>query len=452
MGRLTEAYIFLPTETQTRGLSSHNVHCRVGRMEDQEVVDALTSARTHISRKSSSPCLPPLPGTVEPEATTATMLLQGSEPHTTPQRASSSQGIELAPLEQLVPASPTKSLMAKLKRSEAWMPKATTTTSHGSYAINAVWGSEVGGYVACGGANGIVMIRDYPGMKVLHLMYPGTGVNALAGSADGRLLVIGMRSGEVQVCDVSSLRAEGADPFPTQKLLHDGNVCALWIDADKSRIVVLSNGQLTIWGRQMDTTDPGVDHPKVSSRHTHAQTKMPHSTDWEKLMQVVRPDINSRFMGQHFISGAVSDYNWGKDVSAGGSVVAIGGRNSVQLLSVETGNIVVELENLRDDNGELRTCNAVWVSQGAHLMAAAGRTGRIAVWGLPCGELVHNFTSHNRVWAISGNKYVLATAGSDCLVTIRSLETGSIIHVLEQNRPVGFSPICIFSLLSVLQD
>ena len=54
--------------------------------------------------------------------------------------------------------------------------------------------------------------------------------------------------------------------------------------------------------------------------------------------------------------------------------------NDVCLMAVKTGNVVL---NLPAEGGG--RCNAVWLSDGCHLLAAAGSTRSICMWGLPEG-------------------------------------------------------------------
>lgn len=54
------------------------------------------------------------------------------------------------------------------------------------------------------------------------------------------------------------------------------------------------------------------------------------------------------------------------------------------------------------------------------------------VWGLPDLALVHVFPCASRVWALWGDSKILASAGADSMVTLRSIETGAILSRLKR--------------------
>lgn len=54
------------------------------------------------------------------------------------------------------------------------------------------------------------------------------------------------------------------------------------------------------------------------------------------------------------------------------------------------------------------------------------------VWELPELALVHVFPTTSRVWALWGDRKILASAGADSLITLRSMETGAILSRLKR--------------------
>ena len=101
------------------------------------------------------------------------------------------------------------------------------------------------------------------------------------------------------------------------------------------------------------------------------------------------------------------------------------------LVAVHSGKALLEWPT---PNGS--TLNAVWLSEGCHLLAAGGLARSVYVWGLPEGDLIHRFPVSKRVWALWGNDEVLAIGGQESMVSIRSLETGSILYTWAQDAAV----------------
>ena len=114
----------------------------------------------------------------------------------------------------------------------------------------------------------------------------------------------------------------------------------------------------------------------------------------------------------------------------GDFLMASGSRDSVVLWSLESGEVMAELSEL--DQG----CNCVWISPDGTLLATAGASSRVMVWGLPDLELIFDFPATKRVWALWGNSRVLASAGADCCITLRSIETGAVLAALPRPGPV----------------
>jgi WD40 repeat protein len=59
-------------------------------------------------------------------------------------------------------------------------------------------------------------------------------------------------------------------------------------------------------------------------------------------------------------------------------------------------------------------------------------SNKIMVWELPELALVHVFPTTSRVWALWGDRKILASAGADSLITLRSMETGAILSRLKR--------------------
>lgn len=79
-------------------------------------------------------------------------------------------------------------------------------------------------------------------------------------------------------------------------------VAALWVSPTAEHLVVAWKGHITIWCNADYTQE---SKPLASYCSNSCWTKM---IEWE------RPDVDSRFRGQHFLSGAESDYPWGDDL------------------------------------------------------------------------------------------------------------------------------------------
>ena len=57
-------------------------------------------------------------------------------------------------------------------------------------------------------------------------------------------------------------------------------------------------------------------------------------------------------------------------------------------------------------------------------------------WSLPDLELAHVWSTSKRVWSMWGTDTILASAGADPVVTIRSLSTGAILHYIPTSGPI----------------
>ena len=87
---------------------------------------------------------------------------------------------------------------ALLKRNEAWRPKMKHVIKTKATAI---WGNGSAGYIACG-VGSCITVRDIDSMKIRHSFSCDAAVHAISGSFDGRILVYGLRSGEVVMRDM----------------------------------------------------------------------------------------------------------------------------------------------------------------------------------------------------------------------------------------------------------
>ena len=85
------------------------------------------------------------------------------------------------------------------------MPLVQRVVMQGGYATNAVWGCDRQNFIAVGGANGMILLRDYPSMSLLNGFICESAVNAVGGSRDGSLLAYGLRNGNVELRDVTQL-------------------------------------------------------------------------------------------------------------------------------------------------------------------------------------------------------------------------------------------------------
>lgn len=117
--------------------------------------------------------------------------------------------------------------------------------------------------------------------------------------------------------------------------------------------------------------------------------------------------------------------------------------HKMTLVAVHSGKALMEWPTPKDS-----TLNAVWLSEGCHLLAAGGLGPSVYVWGLPEGDLVHRFPALKRVWALWGNDEILAI-GQESSVYVRSLETGSLLYMWEQAASVyGLWGLCDGSYIS----
>ena len=130
-------------------------------------------------------------------------------------------------------------LKMQLARKESWMPLVQRVVMQGGYATNAIWGCDRENFIAVGGANGMILLRDYPSMNLLNGFICESAVNAVGGSRDGSLLAYGLRNGNVELRDVRFLRSSHDKTIEhVQTLSHDGKVCAIWVSPDIQHIVV----------------------------------------------------------------------------------------------------------------------------------------------------------------------------------------------------------------------
>jgi WD40 repeat protein len=288
-----------------------------------------------------------------------------------------------------------------------WMPKVRQVLGSMS-TTNAVWGGynkHLGHFLACGGADKRVALFSLEeSMPALYSIPCSSAVNAICGS--DALLAYGLRSGAVLLWDLA--RKILAYQLPSYS--QHGRICALWMSPDSTHLVVVTDCLVETWVRQA----------------SKAHYELAHS--FETL------DVNSRFRGQHSICGVVSAFTWPrtrkngklKVVEKGDFIMAVGARDTVTLWSLASGVVQEELMDIS------QTCNCVWMSPGGSLLATAGGSNKIMVWTLPDLALLHVFPCTHRVWALWGDARILASAGADSIITIRSLETGAMLMRLQR--------------------
>ena len=123
--------------------------------------------------------------------------------------------------------------------------------------------------------------------------------------------------------------------------------------------------------------------------------------------------MGNRVLGQHCLAGATATYEWGPTLQRGGSLLALGGPCVTVCTPDGTTLARIPGQNLY---------NAVWLSPDCKLLVAGGKH-KIMVWGLPDLDLVHVLNAPTHTWAVWGTRDLLASAGSDGKVAVRSLET-----------------------------
>ena len=185
-----------------------------------------------------------------------------------------------------------------------------------------------------------------------------------------------------------------------------------------------------MWCRAIEA--PG-EHEQPSFFGSHARVASSSHTEedgkdsWKQIHLWEAPqNTSSRFSGQHCLAAAQSSFDWEAGLKKGQWLIALGLRKSVRLFSLETGHVQAELLDLE------HTCSCVWLSPDCTLLATAGSSSRIMVWRLPELALVHVFPAIGRVWALWGDDKIIASAGADGQVTVRSLETGASMMVLRR--------------------
>ena len=194
-------------------------------------------------------------------------------------------------------------LQHHLARREDWMPRAERVME-GGRGINAIWGSDSMRIIVTASAHGVLCVRDYPSMILLHVVFANTAMTTVGGTPDGSMLAYGMRSGDVEVRDLRFVRIKGHETTDqVQTLQHQGKVCSLWVEPNNEHIIVCSStttashgpmGKVVIW------RCPGA----ASMRESTVISSQPYSAlDWEKMCEWDRPGLNSRFTGQHYMSG-----------------------------------------------------------------------------------------------------------------------------------------------------
>lgn len=228
--------------------------------------------------------------------------------------------------------------------------------------------------------------------------------------------------------DLRTLRASQHQLPP-----HDakGRICALWLSPNASHLVIKTDLAQEVWARKVGGPEIVHKTQKKSRVTSSAEGEGEGAGGWIQVGSWESPPgSSSRFSGQHCMAAARTSFDWPAGLKSGQHLVALGHRNSVRLVALETGEEQAEL--MCAD----QTCNCVWLSPGCRWLATAGCSHRIMVWQLPELALIHNFPVHGRVWALCGDERILASAGADSQVTIRSLETGAVVMRLPRPGPV----------------
>lgn len=194
-------------------------------------------------------------------------------------------------------------MLRRLARNESWMPRAERVME-GGRGINAVWGSDSMKFIVTASAHGVLCVRDYPSMNLLYVACPLVSITTVGGTPDGHVLAYGMRSGDVEIRDLRFVRIKGHETTDAVKTLrHEGKVCSLWVEPTNEYIIVCSSlasgshgpmGKVVIWRC-----------PDAAAKKQCVSADPYSALDWEKMCEWDRPGLNSRFTGQHYMSGQV---------------------------------------------------------------------------------------------------------------------------------------------------
>jgi len=125
---------------------------------------------------------------------------------------------------------------------------------------------------------------------------------------------------------------------------------------------------------------------------------------------------------------------------AGGQLITGGQNTAVQVWNLETGQVIRSLD------GATQMVLDLLASKDSSLVIAGCLDGRLIAWDSGSGQVVHNFLDkpiRSLVNLPDPNRVLLA--GSDNVVRIKNLETGSTLRSLEGHTTstttaVGFSP------------
>jgi WD40 repeat protein/3',5'-cyclic AMP phosphodiesterase CpdA len=256
-----------------------------------------------------------------------------------------------------------------------------TQVHAGRQPVASVAFSPDGQLVACGGADGVVLLWDVRTRRQLRALTGHRGgVWSLAFSPDGGLLASGGSDRTVLVRDVESGREVG-------RLVHRGDVRSVAFLSDGRRLATGGGDGVALW------------------------------------------DVATGQLVAH-LEGHVGAVH-GVAVSSDGRRLASGGDDTAVLLwDMESGREVARLDGHRSE------VQSVAFTPDGRRLASAGRDWAVLVWDVESGRLVHRLEGHAdwvRTVAFSRDGLRLASGGDDGdrAVLVWDAESGRQVHRLE---------------------
>ncbi len=240
----------------------------------------------------------------------------------------------------------------------------------------------VSAYVVSGNSNGSVGLwsLETGGLRRTFSAHPG-GVNTLAVSSDGEILVTGGEDGTVKLWNFAVGLAEGEFPLLNTLKGHSNAVLAVAISPD---------------------------HQKIASGSWDSTVKI-----WDlKTGELLRT-----LSGHSQMVGALA-------ISPDGRILASGSKDStVKLWDLETGELIRTL------NGHSLAVLSIAISSDGELIATGSADGTVAVWKLNTGQPVRRLRGHSDgVWSIdmSNNGRTLVSGSWDKTVKLWDVVTGEL--------------------------